>query len=365
MKQLKWLSGICLSALTAAMVCAAPAAAAPAKETKAVDVWAKWPEKLEEYNGKILTKQEFIADFMKQMPNGKLPPSITPEMLEQMAPQLVRSVVINNLMVSAAAKAGFKPSAAMVKSVLEEDIKKMPKEQLEYITKQLAMEKKTIAQYIDEMAANPVAQQQIALDKFAQDTFLKNINVTEADAKKYYEANPQMFTMPADPDDVMRASHILIMVDEKATPEVKKAAKDKIEAILVELRKNPALFEAKAKAESKCPSSAQGGDLGTFTKGQMVPEFEEAVLKLKDGEISEVVTTQYGYHIIRRNPKKAATKLAFAEVKDRLINLLKEQQMQKAMRDYMDKLQKEANVKYFLNPPAAPAPVKVPAPAAK
>lgn len=363
MKQLKLLSGICLAALTATMACAAPAAPAPAKETKAVDIFAKFPEKLAEYNGKFLTKQEFIADFMKQMPNGQLPPSITPDMIEQMAPQLVRSVVINNLMIEAASKAGFKPSAAAVKAMLEDDLKKMPKEQLEFITKQLAMEKKTIAQYVDEMAANPVAQQQVALEKFAQATFLKNISVTEADAKKYYEANPQMFTTPADPDDVMRASHILIMVDKNATPEAKKTAKEKIDAILAELRKNPALFEAKAKTESKCPSGAQGGDLGSFTKGQMVPEFEQAVLKLKDGEISEVVTTQFGYHIIRRNPKKGATKLAFAEVKDRLIALLKDQKMQKAMMDYMDKLQKAANVKYFINPPAAPAPAFMPAPA--
>ena len=348
-------AGIAGSTLFAADVKkdAAPAAkAAPAAEVK--PFWTSWPEKLAEYNGKTLTKKDFIAELNKQFPNGQIPPEVNAQ-LQGMGAELVKSMVINDLMIDAMKKAGFIPSQKAAKEFIEADIKKMPKEQLDVITKQLAMRKKTLAQYIDEIAANKDAQQQIAMQSFLQNTVYKGISVTEADAEKFYKANPAMFESPADPENAMRASHILIMVDPKADAKTKKAAKDKAEAILVELKANPAIFEAKAKSDSACPSSANGGSLGAFQKGQMVPEFEKAVIALKDGQISEIVETQFGYHIIRRDALKKKDMLPFAQIKDQLIASLKAEKEQRALMDFVAAREKAAKVKYFIQFPVMPA----------
>ena len=330
---------------------ATPAAKPAAKPAE--PFWAKWPEKIAEYNGKAYTKKEFIAEFTKQFPDGKIPPQIN-EQLKSMGGVVIKLVLRDKLMFAARAKAGIVPSQAYAKKCLEDDVKKLPKEQVQFLTQQLAMQKKTLAQYIDEYSANPEVQKQIALQAFLKRDVFKNVTVTEADAKKFYDSNPQMFSIPADPADSMRASHILIMVDPKADAKVKQAAKAKAEAILVELKANPALFEAKAKAESKCPSGRNGGSLGAFQKGQMVPEFEKAVITLKDGQISGVVETQFGYHIIRRDALQKGSVMPFDQIKGELIAELEKQKQQAALMAFITKLEKDAKVQYFVKSPAMP-----------
>ena len=358
MKQSTLLTAVLAASLTGATLFAAAPKAAPKAEAKAKTevkpFWTSWPEKLAEYNGKTLTKKEFIAEFTKQLPGGQLPPELNAQM-QGMGAEIVKSMVINELMLDAMKKAGIVPSAQDAKAFLEADIKNMPKEQLDVIKKQLAMRKKTLTQYIDEIAANKDAQQQIAMQKFLQNHIYKGINVTVADAEKFYKANPAMFESPADPADAMRASHILIMVDPKADAKTKKAAKDKIEAILVEIKANPAIFEAKAKTESQCPSGANGGSLGAFQKGQMVPEFEKAVIALKDGQVSEVIETQFGYHIVRRDALKGKQVMPFAQIKDQLVASLKAEKEQRALMTYIAGLEKAAKVQYFVKAPAMSA----------
>ena len=362
MKKTVLLTALLAAGLTGSQLFAADAKAAPKAAAKAeakaapkaeAPFWSEWPEKLAEVNGKAITKQQFISEFTKQLPGGKLTPEITAQ-LKMMRAELVKSMVINDLMMDAMTKAGVKPSRKMAKEFLEADIKKMPKEQIEFMEKQLAMRKTTLAKYVDEVSANPEAQKQIALQSFMQNNIYKGITVTDADAEKFYKSNPSLFETPADPADAMRASHILIMVDEKADAKTKKAAKDKAEAILIELKANPALFEAKAKAESKCPSGANGGSLGAFQKGQMVPEFEKAVIALKDGQISEVIETQYGYHIIRRDALQKKSVLPYAQVKAQLLATLKAEKEQRALMDFIAKLEKSAKVQYFVKAPALP-----------
>ncbi|HWI40433.1 MAG TPA: peptidylprolyl isomerase, partial [Verrucomicrobiae bacterium] len=122
---------------------------------------------------------------------------------------------------------------------------------------------------------------------------MDKVKVTDEQAKKFYEENKENFKKP----ETVRASHILISVEQNASPEEKKKAKEKAEELLKKI-KGGADFAALAKSDSACPSSQQGGDLGEFGKGQMVPAFEEAAFALKPGEVSGVVETQFGYHII-------------------------------------------------------------------
>lgn len=362
MRKMKWMLGGMLSAAMLASLCGAetkpeaeakqpaapPTLARPVAEVTLEQLTAKLPEQLAEYDGKVMTKADFMKKFITQLPDGKVPPGLTPEMFMNIAPQVVEGMVVEDLMKQAMAKAGITPSPELAKSFMEKQIKEMSKEQLDMLTQMITMQKMTLDQFINAQAANPAMQMNAAMMQFAEQTFAKDIKVTEADAQKYYDAHKEMFTTPADPEKAMRASHILVMVDKKADEATKKAALAKANGILAELKQNPALFEAKAKSDSQCPSGAQGGSLGAFEKGQMVPEFEAAVIALQPGEISGVVETQFGYHIIRRDALRKESVRPFAEVKDQLVAGLTDQAKGKAFRDYVDTLKKNANYKCLL-----------------
>ena len=362
MKKMSWMFG---GALAAAAVMQVGAAEAPKAEPAAQPVAAKpaevppktftleelaanLPEKLAEYNGKVFTKADFLKVLADRLPGGKVPPGVNPDMLAKAAPQLTEEFVMDILLRDAMKKAGIVPSPELAKAFIEKQIKEMKKEQLDMLTQMIAMQKMTLDQFINTQAANPSMQMNAALIKFAEQTFAKNIVVTEAEAKKFYDENQKMFAIPADPESALRASHILIMVDKNADAAAKQTALTKANGILAELKQNPALFEAKAKSDSQCPSGAQGGSLGAFEKGQMVPEFEKAVLALKPGEISGVVETQYGYHIIRRDAPQKGSVRPFAEVKEQLIAFLRDQAQGKAFREYLDGLKKAAGYKSLL-----------------
>ena len=318
---------------------AAPAAKAPAKEAAPqVDIWVSLPDVVAVVDGANVTKAEVIQLFMSQLPDGKVPPFFTAELVKQVAPRLVKAVVSNKLFAKEMAKSKFKATAEQARKFLEAEIKKAPKQQLDMMVQQLAMQGKTLEQHIRSMAENPVVQNQIARAMFAKETFLKGIKVTAQDAEKYYKAHPEMFKTPADAPNTIRASHILIMVDEKATEAQKKAALDKINGIKKQLDKNPKLFEALAKTESKCPSGANGGSLGAFGKGQMVPEFEKAAFALKPGQISGVVKTQFGYHLIKLNSKKPAELMPFAELAPEIKEALLQEKRHKAYESKINQL---------------------------
>lgn len=183
----------------------------------------------------------------------------------------------------------------------------------------------------------------LIITNFIEKTIVPTVKVSEEDARKFYDQNPDKFTKP----ETVKASHILLGVDEKASADVKKAARDKAEKLRKELA-GGADFAALAKENSTCPSSQQGGDLGYFGKGQMVPAFEKAAFALKPGEISDVVETQFGYHIIKVTEKKAAEKVDFKEVKPRIDEFLKNQKVGAAVNDYLAETRKTAKIELLL-----------------
>jgi len=177
----------------------------------------------------------------------------------------------------------------------------------------------------------------------------KRVTVTTNDAKAFYDANPDQFKQP----EMVRASHILIRCSPDATDDMKKDKRAQIDAALA-LVKGGEKFADVAKKVSEDPGSAQnGGDLGYFARGRMVPEFETVAFSLKSNEVSGVVTTQFGYHIIQATGHKPAQMLSFDEVQDKLIDYLKQRKGSDITRTYVADLRQAAKVEVLL--PAAPA----------
>jgi peptidyl-prolyl cis-trans isomerase D len=143
----------------------------------------------------------------------------------------------------------------------------------------------------------------------------QNILVTDDELKVVYQQNIQQFQVP----NRVHAEHILLMtVGGKTDAEVAEIKK-KAEDILAQAKKKGANFEDLAKKYSEDPGSkAKGGDLGWLVQGQTVPEFEKAAFSLNKGEISDLIKTQYGFHIIKVLDKETAHTKTFDEVKDTL-----------------------------------------------
>jgi peptidyl-prolyl cis-trans isomerase C len=180
----------------------------------------------------------------------------------------------------------------------------------------------------------------ILIGNFVEQRFAANAQATEAEARIFYDENlDKFFKKP----ETAKASHILIGSAENASAEERAKAKEKAEALLKRVKAGED-FAALAKSDSSCPSSAQGGDLGSFGRGDMVPAFEQAAFALKPGEVSEVVETQFGYHIVKLTEKQEATTESFDNVKGKITEFLKREKVQKQLSEFVDEQRKSAKI---------------------
>tara|TARA_R110001599_G_scaffold64023_2_gene178430 strand:- start:46081 stop:47997 length:1917 start_codon:yes stop_codon:yes gene_type:complete len=165
------------------------------------------------------------------------------------------------------------------------------------------------------------------------DALKAQINVSDADIKSYYEQNLKQYGTP----EQRRASHILIAVDKDASAADKAAAKEKAEKLLQTLQQYPEQFEKLAKDNSDDPGSAElGGDLGFFGQGMMVKPFEEAAFKLKKGDLSGLVQSDFGFHIIKVTAIKPGVEKPLAEVKNQIASDIKDQMLEKKFSETAD-----------------------------
>lgn len=180
--------------------------------------------------------------------------------------------------------------------------------------------------------ANPAqfqADEQVDVEYVVLDlpTVTQGMSLSEADIKSYYDQNLTRYTTPEE----RRASHILINSPASAPAAEREAAKAKADGLLAQVRKSPASFAEVAKKNSQDPGSApQGGDLSFFQRGAMVKPFEDTAFALKKGEISDVVESEFGYHIILLTDARPSAQRSLDTVKSEIEAELKKQQAQRA-----------------------------------
>lgn len=163
---------------------------------------------------------------------------------------------------------------------------------------------------------------------------LDNILVSDSEAKEFYEKNKDKFLQPAS----MHARHILVKTEKEAEDIIntlKSLKGDALKAKFIEL----------AKAKSTGPTGPKGGDLGTFTKQQMVPEFSAAAEALNEGEVTlKPVKTQFGYHVIYLEKKNPAKSASYDEVKGAILTKLKQQQFTVKVAEIAKELKSKAKI---------------------
>lgn len=169
------------------------------------------------------------------------------------------------------------------------------------------------------------------------------VNVTEKDLVDYYERNQKLFMK----DQEVKVSHILFLVPEKASnseiENIRKQASD-----VLEMARKGRDFSELARKYSQDASGKEGGSLGFFKRGQILPALEQAAFSLKKGEISDLVRTTYGFHIIRVDDAKEATPEPFDSVKEKIRSTVTSEMMEQRYREWMEELKKTAIIEMKL-----------------
>jgi len=284
-------------------------------------------------NGAPISQEDFDRSlgFAKQQSSRMGKPADDAQIKEGVLDQLIDS----ELLYQESKKTGVRIDEKTVDEKLDQWKKRFPSDE-EY---KKALEQLKLSE--GQMRAN--VEKSLATDKFVRDKFVDKITVPEKEIKDYYDSHPNMFKQP----EQVQASHILIKLKPDASESEQAEALKKIKDVQEKQKKGEDFAEL-AKAHSECPSSSKGGDLGFFGRGQMVPAFEEAAFTMKPGDVSDVVKTQFGYHLIKVTNKKPESTIPFDGIKERLGQYLKQQKVQKEVKEFVDKLRKEAKVETFL-----------------
>ena len=249
-------------------------------------------------NGKAITDQEVNAELM-QATQGRFN-QVPPEKQQQFRQQVLEQLVAKELIYSDAKKTGV-----MKSKQFKDEYSKVQ----DRVKKELAIQ----------------VWQKVELDK---------VKVSAKELKKYYDGNKEEFNEK----ESVHARHILVKTEGEAraiTGQLKGLKGDKLKSKFIQL----------AKDKSTGPSGPKGGDLGFFAQGQMVPEFNAKVFSMKVGTFSEPVKTQFGFHVIYLEEKKAGKTRAYTEVKSFIEQRLKMEKFKSVMQDKMVALKNKATIK--------------------
>jgi peptidyl-prolyl cis-trans isomerase C len=197
----------------------------------------------------------------------------------------------------------------------------------------------------DMMVTNFLATQ------YMQKEILDKVTITEAQTKAYYKDHQDAFKTP----ESIRVRHILIKAAAPtASEEEKKAVKAKAEGVLERLKKGEDFAKVASEVSDDPGTKDKGGDLDFFPKGTMIPAFEEAAFALKTGELSGVVETEYGYHIIKMEEKKEAVLEPYDKIKDKVKEMALQDKKKAVATDFVEKALKNAKVEINPQPSGKP-----------
>ena len=315
-----------------------PAEAAPA-EAPAPEAPALSAEEaavvVAKVNGTDITEgeiQKVLGMFRKQM-GGRVPPEQFEAALPRLRERIVEELVMRQIMLGEVAKQGISLSDSEFAEIKNELAAELPPGT-------------TLDAYMAETGTTETEmREQMAVRKMIMAKAESVAKPSDEEIQKFYDENKEGFTQ----GESVAASHILIKVD----PTDDEAAKTAKRARLEDLRKQilaGADFAELAQANSDCPSASSGGDLGSFGRGQMVPEFEDAAFSQPVGSVGEIVETQFGFHLVKVTEHLEAKATDFGEAKTRISDILYSQKQQDVVKEYVEGLRTSADVQRFDEP---------------
>jgi peptidyl-prolyl cis-trans isomerase C len=313
-------------------------AATPAAQTappeSAKPVPAQLPEVLARVNGEAISKSDFedAIRTAEQQAGTPVPPDQRDRVYRQILDQMIGYKLLTQE--SKARKVNI-PDADVEARIISLK-QQFPTEDA---FKQALAQRHTT---VEQIKAD--ARQNLAISKLVDDEIAPKVAVKAEDVQSFYQQNPQNFKE----SEKVHASHILISAPKTADAATRDKARAKAEAILKDVQSGKD-FATLAKQNSEDPgSAANGGDLGFFQQGQMVPQFNEVAFSLKPGAVSKVVETDFGYHIIKVIEKQPGRTVPLDEAKPRIEQYLEAQNREKQTASFVNGLRAKGKVEVFI-----------------
>jgi len=287
-------------------------------------------------NGVVITRAHYDKELKVHMERvSRQGRQISDDQLTELKNEVLDGLIEREVLYQQSQKAGIKVDDQKVDEQLAGIKKRFPND--------AEFQKALTSMNLTEAEVRTQIKRGLAIRGLIDREVADKIVVTEEETKAYYTDNPRFFKQP----EQVKASHILIKVEPTADDAAKAAARKKIEDVRKKLADGGDFAEL-AKEYSEGPSGPRGGDLGYFGRGQMVKPFDDAVFAMQVNQVSEVVETRFGYHLIKVYDKKPEETLAYAEVKDRISERLKREKIQKGAQGYVENLKKDAKIEKLL-----------------
>ncbi len=287
-------------------------------------------------NGVVITRAQYDKEIEVHLQRvARQGRQMSEEQLTKLKKDILDGLIEREVLYQESQKAGIKVSDEKVNEQLAGIQKRFPSE--EEFKKALA------SMNLTEDEVRTQIQRGLAIRELIEQKVASKIVISDEDTKAYYDKNPQLFKQP----EQVKASHILIKVEPTADEAAKAAARKKIQDIQQKL-KDGRDFAALAREYSEGPSGAKGGDLGYFSRGQMVKPFEDTAFAMKPGEVSDLVETRFGYHLMKVYEMKPEQTLAYGDVKDKIAQRLKQEKIETEANLYVQNLKKDAKVEKLL-----------------
>ena len=305
--------------------------AAAAEPVKALP--EKLPDVLAKVNGEAVTRKE-LEDYVRNL-EGQAGSPIPADQRDRIYRGVLDQLVGYKLLVQEAKARKVVVADADVDARIAEVKKQFPSEDLFMQT--LIDRKMTI----DQLKGD--ARRDLSIARLIEGEISPRVAVKPAQVEDFYKNNPEKFHQP----ESVRASHILIAAAENADAATKAHAKTKAQQILKEIRAGKDFAEL-ARQHSQDGSATNGGDLGFFPQGQMVGPFNDAAFSLKPGATSDLVETQFGYHIIRVAEKKPARTVPLEEMRPQIEEFLKHQNRETETESFVKALRAKGKVEILV-----------------
>ena len=278
----------------------------------------------------VKRQEEMLMQQLQAYADSAQIAAMKPTMLKQAADNAINRILLEN----AVDKLGIKADQKTID------------ERTEYYRKNFVSEEAFNADLANRGITPDQFKKEIEIGIQAEDLFGRQTTsmkpVTEQEVRLFYDNNKERFLQP----ERVRASHILLTTNKDDADTTRARKKAEAQRILGELKKG-ADFAETARKYSGCPSKEQGGDLGFFERGRMVPAFETAAFGLKKGQMSGVVETQFGYHIIKVTDRASASTAPFDQAKQNIEQYLGQQKRQQVITAFFDSLRSAAKVEYL------------------
>ena len=286
-------------------------------------------------NGVAITKAQLDMELRRIEKQAQMKGNpIAPSDRKQIKKELLETLINRELLYQESQKKGFVVHPAELDSEFESIKARFANQQgFQQALKDMNI---TEADFKDQVKRG------LSIQKLLEKELYEKLAVTDEETRSFYDNNPHYFEKP----EQVRASHILIKMAEDDDEEKKAAAKQKIEEIQEKIQAGED-FERLARTYSEGPSRTQGGDLGYFDRRKMVKPFSDAAFRLQPGEVSPIVKTRFGYHIIKVVDRKPEYKLAYEEIKPRLVESLKKKKMQDAIGLYVNEVKSGASIERY------------------